>query len=154
MNDNQDKKTNEIDVFATAADCYEEEIITEERFIPHNPLNRPKISYIKPIIAILVYVAQFIGLLFIPYGKLWIEIAVLAIYSLVYFAFIAKRTVIWLVHLYQNKAPDEVRLKCVMEPSCSEYMILAVEKYGVIRGVFKGIHRLFRCGNDEGIDYP
>ena len=152
MNDNQDKKVREIDVFAGVLTYTSED--TKEHFVPHNPLNRPKISYVKPIIAFLVYVAQFIGLLFIPCEKLWIKITVLVVYSLIYFAFIAKRTVIWLVHLYQNKASDKVRLSCVMEPSCSEYMILAVEKYGVIRGVFKGIHRIFRCGKEEGIDYP
>ncbi|MBR2972150.1 MAG: membrane protein insertion efficiency factor YidD [Clostridia bacterium] len=128
--------------------------VKKEEFVPNNPLERPKINYVKPIIAFLVYALQFVGLFFIPYGKTWIKVVVLIAYSLIYFSFIAKRTVIWLVHLYQNKAPDEVRLKCVMEPSCSVYMILAVEKYGVIRGVYKGIRRLFRCGDVSGVDYP
>lgn len=128
--------------------------VKEEEFVPNNPLERPKINYVKPIVAATVYVAQLVGLIFIPYGNPWILALVLAAYSLIYFSFIAKRTVIWLVHLYQNKAPDRVRLKCVMEPSCSVYMILAVEKYGVIRGVYKGIRRLFRCGDVCGIDYP
>lgn len=126
----------------------------EEKFVPNNPLERPKINYVKPIIAFLVYALQFVGLFFIPYGKTWIKVVVLIAYSLIYFSFIAKRTVIWLVHLYQNKAPDKVRLKCTMEPSCSVYMILAVEKYGVIRGVWKGIDRLFRCGDEARVDYP
>lgn len=137
-------------VWAGDSDNVEE----EEIFVPHNPLERPKISYVKPIIAILVYILQFIALAFIPYGEWWIALLVLTAYSLIYFSFIAKRTVIWLVHLYQNKAPDKVRLKCAMEPSCSVYMILAVNKYGVIRGVYKGIRRLFRCGNERGVDYP
>ncbi|PIP03766.1 MAG: membrane protein insertion efficiency factor YidD [Candidatus Yonathbacteria bacterium CG_4_10_14_3_um_filter_47_65] len=34
---------------------------------------------------------------------------------------------------------------CVFFPSCSEYTIHTIEKYGVIRGVFKGIKRIFRC---------
>ena len=126
----------------------------EEEFVPHNPLHRPPISYKKPIIAFVVYVLQFIGLMLIPYGETYIEVLVLIGYSLIYFSFIAKKTVIWMVHLYQNKAPDEVRLRCAMEPSCSVYMILAVEKYGVIRGVYKGIRRLFRCGDVRGVDYP
>ena len=126
----------------------------EEEFVPYNPLERPKINYVKPIIALLVYALQFFGLCFIPYGKTWISVLSLIGYSLIYFSFIAKRTVIWLVHLYQNKAPDEVRLRCCMEPSCSVYMILAVEKYGVIRGVWKGIKRLKRCGIDNCVDYP
>ena len=125
-----------------------------EEFVPNNPLHRPKIHYKNFIISILVYVAQFVGLCFIPYGEWWIMALVLIGYSLIYFSCIAKRAVIWLVHVYQNRASDETRLRCVMEPSCSVYMIMAVEKYGVIRGVYKGINRLFRCGNESGVDYP
>lgn len=126
----------------------------EDEFVPNNPLERPKINYMKPIIAFLVYVAQLVGLIFIPYSNGWIMALVLVAYSLIYFSFIAKRTIIWMVHLYQNKASDETRLRCSMEPSCSVYMILAVQKYGVIRGVIKGIRRLKRCGDESGVDYP
>ena len=129
-------------------------IVEDPEYIPKNPLHRPKINYVKPIVALLVYIVQFVLLLMIPYGEPWIAVIALVGYSAVYFLFIAKRTVIWMVHFYQNKAPDEVRLRCTMEPSCSEYMILAVEKYGVFRGVYKGIHRLFRCGEESGVDYP
>jgi len=34
---------------------------------------------------------------------------------------------------------------CRFEPSCSRYMIEAVNKYGAVRGVFMGIRRLLRC---------
>jgi putative component of membrane protein insertase Oxa1/YidC/SpoIIIJ protein YidD len=125
-----------------------------EEFVPYNPLNRPPMHYTKPIIALLIFIAQFVGLCLIPLGAWWIRALVLLGYSILYGAVIAKRAVIWMVHLYQNKASDETRLKCAFEPSCSEYMILAVRKYGVIRGVCKGIHRLRRCGKEHGIDYP
>lgn len=141
----------DIDVMKSAGSSV---VTTEDEFVPHNPLNRPKMHYKKPIIAFLVYVIQLIALTLIPYPFWWVGLLVVLGYSILYFAVIAKRTVIWAVHLYQNKASDETRLKCVFEPSCSEYMILAVEKYGVIRGVFKGINRLSRCGRESGIDYP
>ena len=136
--------------------CAEESKVdpAQDIFEPDNPLNRPEMHYKKPIIALSVYIVQFVLLLLIPYGEAWITALVLTGYSLVYFLFIAKRAIIWMVHLYQNKASDATRLKCVMEPSCSEYMILAVKKYGAIRGAIKGIRRLFRCGNVSGVDYP
>ena len=127
---------------------------TEETFEPHNPLNRPKIHYKKPIVALAIYVVLFVLLIPIPYGSGWLRALALVAYSIIYFSIIAKKTVIWLVHFYQNKASDKTRLQCVMEPSCSEYMILAVEKYGVVKGVFKGIGRLMRCGITSGVDYP
>ena len=126
----------------------------ENEFVPYNPLRRPEVHYTKPIIALVIYAVLFVALFIIPYPEWWMRLCALVVYSLIYFAIIAKRAVIWSVHLYQNKAPDEVRLKCVFEPSCSEYMIMAVEKYGVIRGVIKGIKRLHRCGIESGVDYP
>lgn len=34
---------------------------------------------------------------------------------------------------------------CRFRPTCSEYMLEAVEKHGVARGVWMGIRRLGRC---------
>ena len=123
---------------------------------PHNPLNRPKIRYKRPLLALFFYA---LGCFFLALGlsRFFPDFLVLGLllWTALYLALIAKSAVIWLVHLYQNKASDRTRLKCMFEPSCSEYMILAVEKYGVVRGVFKGIRRLLRCHPPNGgKDYP
>jgi putative membrane protein insertion efficiency factor len=34
---------------------------------------------------------------------------------------------------------------CRFEPTCSVYMMQAIEKYGALRGVWLGIRRLSRC---------
>ena len=34
---------------------------------------------------------------------------------------------------------------CRFHPTCSEYMMEAVDKYGVVRGVGRGLLRLLRC---------
>ena len=43
---------------------------------------------------------------------------------------------------------------CRFHPTCSEYMIEAVEKYGAARGVWLGLRRLARCHplNPGGLD--
>ena len=74
----------------------------KEKFVPHNPLNRPKMNYVKPIIAFLVYIVLFALICFIPFEEFWINAIVLAIYTIVYMSVIAKRAIIWSVHLYQN----------------------------------------------------
>lgn len=123
---------------------------------PHNPLHRPPIHYRKPILALVLWLISTTGVIvgahvLAPAWTVWLSIG----WAVLYLAVIAKRAIIWMVHLYQNKASDETRLKCVFEPSCSEYMILAVNKYGVIRGVYKGIRRLLRCHPPNGgQDYP
>lgn len=61
---------------------------------------------------------------------------------------------IWFVRLYQRYARSETRLRCCFTPSCSEYTILALKKYGTAIGVIKSIGRLLRCKTPGGIDYP
>lgn len=66
-----------------------------------------------------------------------------------------RRILIWFVLVYQARASDSLRRRCLFTPSCSEYMILAIQEYGAIRGVWKGICRLRRCHSPNGgIDYP
>lgn len=66
-----------------------------------------------------------------------------------------KRILICFVRIYQRYAPASVRNKCRFEPSCSEYMILSLNKYGLFKGLAKGIRRLTRCNiHNGGFDYP
>jgi putative membrane protein insertion efficiency factor len=69
---------------------------------------------------------------------------------------VAKKAIIGLVRLYQHYAPEKIRRKCIFKPTCSEYMILALEKYGLLKGLYKGIYRMFfRCkGFFYSVDYP
>ena len=43
---------------------------------------------------------------------------------------------------------------CKYYPTCSEYMIQAIEKYGCIKGVLKGIKRIIKCNpfSKGGVD--
>ena len=131
-------------------------IYSDQKPPPYNPLHRPEIHYRKPIIALIIFLVGLgasitLGVLYARGWTFWLCL----IWCIVFFAVIAKRALIWCVHLYQNKASDRTRLKCVFEPSCSEYMILAVNKYGLFRGAYKGVRRLLRCHPPNGgQDYP
>ncbi len=67
-----------------------------------------------------------------------------------------KKAVIGAIKMYQHYAPEQMRRRCLFKPTCSEYAILAVQKYGVIVGLYKAYIRLFKkCrGTIYGIDYP
>jgi putative membrane protein insertion efficiency factor len=66
-----------------------------------------------------------------------------------------KTIIVKLVRQYQKRVPRRVREACRFEPSCSCYLILAVEKYGALRGLGRGMGRLFRCHQPNGgNDYP
>ena len=136
----------------------------------HRTLFRPKINYFLVALYVVLVVGGSIGMYFASHALLtmfaangtlaedfpcdstavWIAIGV---FLLVMF-FVRKRFFIFFVKMYQAYASDEVRMRCVYTPSCSEYMILSIQKYGVIRGIYKGIKRLDRCYEPGGIDYP
>ena len=113
---------------------------------PYNPLNRPEIHFGRFAAALLIWIGVTVGLVFVlrHFDVPYIPLICIG-WTLVYGCLIGKRAVIWLVHVYQHCAPDHVRLRCVFTPSCSEYMIGSVQKYGLFRGVWRGIKRLHRC---------
>ena len=45
--------------------------------------------------------------------------------------------------------------RCRFYPSCSEYMMTAIERFGIIKGIGLGLKRIGRChpGCEGGIDY-
>jgi putative membrane protein insertion efficiency factor len=50
-----------------------------------------------------------------------------------------------LVRLYQWLLSPLLGQRCRFYPSCSEYFIGAVRKYGAISGTLRGIWRICRC---------
>ena len=63
---------------------------------------------------------------------------------------------IGLVRLYQLFISPMIGPRCRFTPSCSQYYIEAVKKYGAIRGSLKGAWRIIRCNpwNKGGYDPP
>jgi len=53
--------------------------------------------------------------------------------------------IIALVRVYQFTLSPIFGWQCRFRPTCSHYMIEAVEKYGALRGVLKGLWRILRC---------
>lgn len=60
-------------------------------------------------------------------------------------ALIPSRIVIGLVRFYQLALSPIFGGRCRFYPSCSEYFILAVRKYGVLSGSLRGMWRILRC---------
>ena len=54
----------------------------------------------------------------------------------------AALSVIW---LYQTTLSPLLPTSCRYYPSCSHYSQEAVEKYGVLKGIWLGVRRLGRC---------
>ena len=55
-----------------------------------------------------------------------------------------KRIIIFIIRLYQV-TPLHSHNMCRFTPTCSNYMIDALNKYGTIKGLKLGIKRILRC---------
>ena len=57
----------------------------------------------------------------------------------------ASALVIGLIRAYQVTLSPLLGPACRFEPSCSRYMVEAIRKYGLFRGVWRGFRRFLRC---------
>ncbi len=81
----------------------------------------------------------------------WAEILITVLITYVPFRLFAMGCVL----MYKAYAPLSVRNECRFTPTCSTYMLLAIKKYGLIIGIFKGIRRICRCKPPNGgEDWP
>jgi uncharacterized protein len=59
------------------------------------------------------------------------------------------------IRLYQRAISPGLPARCKYHPSCSEYAVQAVRRYGVLRGVVLAGWRLLRCNpwSHGGVDF-
>lgn len=50
-----------------------------------------------------------------------------------------------MARVYQWTLSPVLGQRCRFEPSCSNYFIQAVDKYGAVRGTLRGLARIARC---------
>jgi putative membrane protein insertion efficiency factor len=58
---------------------------------------------------------------------------------------IGRNIALFLLRCYKRLISPLLPPMCRFEPTCSVYTMQAVEKYGVLRGVWLGVRRLARC---------
>lgn len=147
-------------------------------YVLKRPLVRPNTSYKKAALCISLFLLANVGMTVVLYHLFrWLGIssflpdaiwdffrehhtAFIILQTLIQFLIggilALKPAIIGAVRLYQRYAPEDIRRRCLFKPTCSEYTILAVQKYGVIRGLYKAYIRLFKkCkGRTYRIDEP
>jgi len=55
------------------------------------------------------------------------------------------RLLVWLIKAYQAAAISFLPRACRFHPSCSQYALEAVQKYGAWKGVWMAVKRIIRC---------
>jgi len=71
------------------------------------------------------------------------------------FCLFLKKLCILFVEVYQHYVSEEIRRKCTLMPTCSEYALLALHKYNI----FKALHKIYirltkKCNGSYILDYP
>ena len=59
-----------------------------------------------------------------------------------------KKIIIILLKIYKKTISPVISffgIHCKYYPTCSEYMMQAIEKYGILKGILLGIKRLLKC---------
>lgn len=52
---------------------------------------------------------------------------------------------VWLIRGYQYGISPFLGRSCRFQPSCSEYAVESLERYGIIQGLWLAIRRVGRC---------
>ncbi len=123
----------------------------------HHKLVRPKINLTKALfIGLSVLLCNVVVSYVLSQSALfnqWICLDILTNAELVIFG---KQILKFIVCCYQHYAPEETRRKCTCKPSCSEYALLALNKYLWPKALWKIYHRVTYTCAQPGyhLDYP
>jgi uncharacterized protein len=52
---------------------------------------------------------------------------------------------IQLIRFYQRFISPLTPPSCIYKPTCSSYMLQAIQKYGALKGGYLGVRRILRC---------
>ena len=56
-----------------------------------------------------------------------------------------KKLAIKMIRFYQRAISPYKVFRCIYTPTCSQYTIEAIERYGLLKGGFMGFRRILRC---------
>lgn len=121
-------------------------------------LTYPKVNWLRVFLHLILYLLSISLITFLIWfysNNLLLTILIPILLSILILIIRMKSLILFFLDLYQLLAPKKIRMRCRFEPSCSDYMKLAINKYGLIKGMKKGLDRLKRCKEPNGgYDYP
>lgn len=132
------------------------------KYVIERELYRPPITYFKVFIIILSTILGEILITWLGFHQIVKKYYItkktiyLIISILVFFIIDGRFFAILCIKLYQHYAPESMRRRCLLKPTCSEFAIIVIKKYGLLIGGIKTWIRLnYKCrGNVYYIDEP
>jgi putative membrane protein insertion efficiency factor len=67
-----------------------------------------------------------------------------------------QKIILMLIRFYQKAVSPHIGPRCKFYPTCSEYAILSIKKYGISKGSLKTVLRISKCNplSKGGVDFP
>ena len=62
-----------------------------------------------------------------------------------YLRSVPKRVLLWMIRFYRVSISPMHPACCRFTPTCSQYALEAVEKYGALKGGYLALRRILRC---------
>lgn len=140
----------------------EEEQYLVRKYVMNRPLYRPDITFFKAAIIVGLGIMGILLLAFTGYfvfsllGFFFNKAIYFSVFFLASFMIFSRFLAILAVRLYQHYASEDTRRRCLLKPTCSEYAVIVLKKYGFFIGCIKIWIRLnYKCrGNVYYIDEP
>ncbi len=123
----------------------------------NHPLSRPQLSITKIVLSCVI--AECMVVLMALALHLWVGCHFLLCFetlNILLLITFGKKICKTAVMMYQRYASASIRRQCSCQPSCSEYAILALDKFSLPIAIYKIWHRVNHTCKEPGYhyDYP
>lgn len=122
----------------------------------HHKLSRPNINWFLIISVIIAFeLPLYVCFCCLPLSTSSFLLIADAVH-IIAFLFFGRTILLLIVKTYQRYAPESLRRQCTCQPTCSEYAILALQKYAWPKALMLIIRRVTHTCQEPGykIDYP
>lgn len=122
----------------------------------HHKLSRPEINWFLIVMVMIAFeLLVFVCLGWLPlFTGSFLLLAEAA--HIIVFLIYGRSILRLIVKIYQRYAPESLRRQCTCQPTCSEYALLALQKYSWPKALKLIIRRVAHTCQEPGykIDYP
>ncbi len=133
-------------------------------YVLKKPMIRPTTTIFAPIALFfgVIVVGIVVGFVIaetvnrrIAYEQVSTPAIVIGVIALLFLCTV-KLLLVLCIQCYQHYAPEPLRRSCLCKPTCSEYAIIVIKRYCLIKALVLIYIRLFRTctGNTYKIDFP
>ena len=129
--------------------------IEAELYAKTHTLVRPKLNWLKCIFFLFIVLSSNVSCVVLLRTSVFHLIVIVLCVNLCILMLLLKHICRFIIKCHQRYAPDHIRRRCKCKPSCSEYALLALDKYNIFKALVLIYNRCrYTCRGAYKIDYP